>query len=130
MRNFILLACGAMLLAGCAGDTGPQDIRLERGAEPAPAPAPGPHQLSNAERGIIGNAVSGAAPGAGISKVAAMRGDNGVVSVCGTTNAGAPFIGILTESTGKAGFSLSGMGTTEPESRAIRKICTERKLTI
>lgn len=128
-----MIAAGlALALAGCAGGTGPQDIRIDTGpaapaaSVPAP-PAPGPHMLGAAERRAVQAALGAGQP---IAAMAARRGNDGVVSVCGTLASTAPFLGILTETGGNPGFSLSGIGQTDPEARAVRKICSERGVTI
>lgn len=112
------------MLAACAGGGGPQDIRI--GDAGASAASPGPHILGTTERA----AVQAGLAGARIASVAARRGDDGVVSVCGVLDSGAPFLGILTERGGQPGFSLSGIGQSGPEARAVRKICVERGVTI
>lgn len=124
----LIAATVALALAGCAGG-GPQDIRIEGAGAPAPLAA-GPHALSAAERGAVQTALAAQARGAGIGSMNARRGDDGVVTVCGVLNSGAPFLGILTGQAGRPGFSLAGIGPTEPEARAVRKICAERGVTV
>lgn len=128
MYRPMIVAAVALGLAGCAGGGGPQDIRI--GNAGPPVAAPGPHALSAAERGAVQAALTAGGVRAGIETVSARRGDDGVVSVCGTLAGGVPFLGILTETGGRPGFSLSGTGATEPEARAVRKICAERGVTI
>lgn len=135
MRLSICLAVACVTLAGCAGDGGgPQNIQLERGSGSYQAPpAAGPHQLSAAERSSVQTTLAGTNPGAVLAQASAYRSQDGVVSVCGTaTNAGQtmPFLGTLMSSGGKPGFALAGLAYTPPEALAVRKICSERKITI
>ena len=118
-----------LTLAACAGGgTGPQDIQI--GGSSYQPPPVGPHDLSTAERGAVQAALAAQAPGARLGNAVARRGDDGVVSVCGTLTTGAPFIGVLTENSGRTGFSPAGIAASEPEARAVRKICAERQLTV
>ena len=133
MKNRWMVIAGAVVLAlaGCAGGGGPQDIQIGNagGATYQPPPV-GPHDLSGTERGAIQTALAAQAPGARLGNAVARRGSDGVVSVCGTLATGAPFIGVLTENSGRAGFSPAGIAASEPEARAVRKICAERQLTV
>lgn len=118
-----------LVLAACAGGgSGPQDIQI--GGSSYQPPPVGPHELSAAERGAIQAGLAAQAPGARLGNAVARRGDDGVVSVCGTLASGAPFIGVLTENSGRTGFSPAGIAASEPEARAVRKICAERQLTV
>ncbi len=129
MRYSLIAGTVVLMLAACGGGGGPQDIRLSGGSSYVP-PAPGPHELSTAERNAVQTALAGQVRGARAGTTVAMRGDDGVVTVCGTLASGAPFIGVLTGSGSGAGFSPSGIAANDPEARAVRKICAERNLTI
>src|SRR5690554_4850520 len=131
MRYNLIAGIALLALAACGGGGGPQNVQLSSGGTShAPPPAAGPHTLSATERTAVETALAAQVRGARTASTVGMRGDDGVVTVCGTLNIGAPFIGVLTGTSGKAGFSPAGIGQTEPEARAVRKICAERKLTI
>lgn len=132
MRYSLISGIALLVLAACGGGGGPQNVQLSSGGGTAyaPPPAAGPHTLSATERTAVETALAAQIRGARTASIVGMRGDDGVVTVCGTLNSGAPFIGVLTGTSGKAGFSPAGIGQTEPEARAVRKICAERKLTI
>ncbi len=132
MRYSLIAGTALLMLAACGGGGGPQNIQLSDGggSSYAPPPPAGPHELSATERTAVQTALAAQVRGASTASTVAVRGDDGVVTVCGTLNTGAPFIGVLTGTSGTAGFSPAGIGQTEPEARAVRKICAERKLTI
>lgn len=131
MRNSLIAGTVVLMLAACGGGGGgPQDIQLSSGGSSYVPPAPGPHELTTAERNAVQAALAGQVQGARAGTTVAMRGNDGVVTVCGTLTSGAPFIGVLTGSGSGAGFSPSGIAANEPEARAVRKICGERNLTI
>lgn len=131
MRYGLIAGVAVLMLAACGGGgTGPRDIQLTGGGSTYVPPAPGPHDLSTAERNAVQTAVAAQVRGARIASTVATRGDDGVVTVCGTLASGAPFIGVLTGSGASAGFSPSGIAANDPEARAVRKICAERQLTV
>lgn len=132
MRYSLIAGAAVLMLAACGGGGGPQNIELGggRGSSYTPPPAAGPHDLSTVERTAVQAALAAQLRGAKTASTVAMRGDDGVVTVCGTLATGAPFIGVLTGTAANAGFSPAGIGQSEPEARAVRKICAERKLTI
>src|SRR5690606_21620783 len=91
MRYSLIAGTALLMLAACGGGGGPQNIQLSDGggSSYAPPPPAGPHELSATERTAVQTALAAQVRGASTASTVAVRGDDGVVTVCGTLNTGA-----------------------------------------